>query len=239
MTDTVLFDLDGTLLNVDMDVFTNEYFGRFTRKMAPHGYDPKAFVDMVWAGTRVMVKNDGNRTNEEAFWRFLEENYSPDVLKDRALFEEYYENEFEGVREVCGLYEDLPQVLQSLKDRGFRIVLATNPLFPDTATRRRAHWAGIDVEDFEYYTTYENSTYCKPNPMYYRELLGKLNLSPERCLMVGNDVEEDILPTLDLGMRAFLLPDHEIDRGGADRSRFPHGDYAALKEFLAALPAPV
>ena len=53
----VLFDLDGTLLPMDMERFTNGYFQLLTEKMAPLGYDPKALTDAVWAGTAAMVKN--------------------------------------------------------------------------------------------------------------------------------------------------------------------------------------
>lgn len=68
---TVLFDLDGTLLPMDQDAFTKGYFTLLVQKLAPHGYDPAALVDNIWAGTAVMVANDGTRTNEEAFWSKL------------------------------------------------------------------------------------------------------------------------------------------------------------------------
>ena len=66
---TVLFDLDGTLLPMDQDAFTKGYFRLLAAKVAHRGYEPKALVDGVWAGTAAMVKNDGSCTNEEAFWK--------------------------------------------------------------------------------------------------------------------------------------------------------------------------
>lgn len=65
---TILFDLDGTLLPMDQDAFTRGYFKLLAQKLAPHGYDPAALVDNIWAGTAAMVGNDGKRTNEAAFW---------------------------------------------------------------------------------------------------------------------------------------------------------------------------
>ena len=111
-------------------------------------------------------------------------------------------------------------------------VLATNPLFPHTATDNRMRWAGLKPEDFSFYTTYENSRYCKPNPKYYEEILQKLNLKPEECIMVGNDLEEDILPTEKLGMQGFLLTDFLINKEDKDISGYLQGDFTELIQYL-------
>ena len=114
------------------------------------------------------------------------------------------------------------------------MVLATNPLCPAIATQSRARWAGLTPEDFALITTYENSAFCKPNPDYYREILGKLNLKPEECLMVGNDVQEDMVARM-LGMEVFLLTDCIINRDGTDISRFPNGGFDDLLAFLRSV----
>ena len=59
MIDTILFDLDGTLLPMDQDAFTEYYFKLLAGKMAPLGYEPKQLIAAVWDGTKAMVKNDG------------------------------------------------------------------------------------------------------------------------------------------------------------------------------------
>ena len=56
---TVLFDLDGTLLPMDQEIFVKTYFSLLAKKLAPHGYEPEALINAVWAGTRAMVKNTG------------------------------------------------------------------------------------------------------------------------------------------------------------------------------------
>ena len=68
MIDTVLFDLDGTLLPMDQDRFVDTYMNLLAQKLAPHGYEPNHLVTAVWAGTRAMVENNGRTTNEEVFW---------------------------------------------------------------------------------------------------------------------------------------------------------------------------
>ena len=85
---------------------------------------------------------------------------------------------------------------------------------------------------FASYTTYEDCHFCKPNPKYYQELLEKLNLKPEECIMVGNDFGEDIVPTKALGMKTFLLTDCLINKNEADISNYEHGDFAALKKYM-------
>ena len=41
MLSTVFFDLDGTLLPMDQDAFTKDYFKRLAGKLAPLGYEPE------------------------------------------------------------------------------------------------------------------------------------------------------------------------------------------------------
>ncbi|MBQ1492474.1 MAG: HAD family hydrolase, partial [Blautia sp.] len=114
---------------------------------------------------------------------------------------------------------------------GARVILATNPLFPMVATYSRIRWAGLTPEDFELITTYDNSTTCKPNPAYYLEILEKTGLRPEECLMVGNDVGEDMVAET-LGMKVFLLTDCLINLGKKDISAYPHGGFPELFDYF-------
>ena len=232
MIDTVLFDLDGTLLPMDQEEFVNAYMGLLAESLAPYGYEPKHLVAAVWAGTQAMVENDGSRTNEEVFWADFCELFGPEAGQDEPLFAEFYAGDFAHTRTVCGFAPEAAEVVALLKEKGLTVALATNPLSPDIATRQRIRWAGLEHRDFDLVTTYENSCHCKPNPDYYREVLEKLGKRPETCLMVGNDVGEDMLPARALGMEVFLLTDCLINRRGADIGEFPHGGFSELKEFL-------
>ena len=231
---TVLFDLDGTLLPMDQDIFIKKYFGLLAQKLAPHGYDPEKLIQAVWAGTKAMVMNGGKVTNKEAFCITCDAVLGCEASKDADIHMDFYRNEFNQVQKVCGFEPMAARIVNSLKDRGYRVVLATNPLFPAIATQNRIRWAGLQPEDFEYITTYENSHYCKPNPDYYREILTQLNLKPEECLMVGNDVGEDMI-TQQLGMKVFLLTDCLINKAGADISQYPNGDFSELADCLSKL----
>lgn len=227
----ILFDLDGTLLPMDQEVFVKTYLGLLAKKLAPYGYEPDKLIQAVWAGTAAMVKNDGKESNEERFWQTFAQVYGVDAKKDIAVFDDFYRNEFAGVKEVCGYHPKAAETVRVLKEKGFRVALATNPIFPQIATAQRIRWTGLAPEDFELFTTYENSHYCKPNLSYYEEVLERLGVTPQECLMVGNDVSEDMIAEK-LGMKVFLLTDCLINKEDKDISVYPSGSFEQLLECL-------
>ena len=232
MIDTVLFDLDDTLLPMDQDLFVQTYMNLLAKKLAPHGYEPRHLVAAVWAGTHAMVENESEDTNEQVFWTDFCHIFGEGARKDEPLFEEFYAADFGNARKVCGFDPAAAEIVAMLKEKGVRMALATNPLFPAIATRQRIRWAGLDPEDFDLITTYENSRRCKPNPDYYREVLDKLGREAEQCIMVGNDVDEDILPARQVGMKTFLLKHSLLNRKERDLTGIEQGGFAELKEFL-------
>lgn len=230
----ILFDLDGTLLPLDQDLFMKYYFGGLAGKLVPLGYDKDTLVPNVWAGTKAMVLNDGTKTNEEAFWDTFCGLAGKDCRIDMPVFDSFYRHEFSAAKNACQPTPAAKELIDFIKEKDKRLILATNPLFPFVATENRTHWAGLSTDDFELITTYENCHYCKPNPKYYVEIMEKTGLKPEECLMVGNNAEEDMIAET-LGMKVFLLTDCLINEKNADISNYPQGGFKELKEFLAAL----
>ena len=147
------------------------------------------------------------------------------------MFDDFYKTDFQKIKDICGYDPRASEVIAAVKALGFRVALATNPLFPTVATESRIRWAGLSPDDFELFTTYEGSHYCKPSLDYYREVLDKLGLSADECLMVGNDVSEDMIAA-ELGMKVFLLTDCLINRKNADISAYPNGGYSELIEYF-------
>lgn len=230
----VLFDLDGTLLPMDQDEFVTGYFKLLTKKVMTLGYDPKQLVDAIWKGTGAMIRNDGSVQNEERFWEVFGEIFGEESLKDKSSFDEFYHVEFQKAKEICGFNPKAKDAVRAIKAMGFRTVLATNPIFPAVATESRTRWAGLEPSDFELYTTYENIGFCKPNLEYYKEILKRINLSAEECLMVGNDVGEDMIAE-EIGMKVFLLMDCIINRSDKDISVYPNGSFDELVEYVRNL----
>ena len=202
--------------------------------LAPYGYSPEKFIATVWAGTEAMITNDGSRTNEEAFWDTFSGAFGEKARADEPKLDAYYREQFDKVSEACGYTPKAKEAVELAKKNGRRVVLATNPIFPSIATEKRMKWAGLDKSDFEFFTTYENSCYTKPNLKYYEVILEKLGVSAEDCLMVGNDVTEDMVAKK-LGMKVFLLTDCIINKNGEDISAYPHGDFDALIAYLENL----
>ena len=235
MLKAVLFDLDGTLLPMDQKLFMKDYFGRLIRRLAPLGYTPESFLASMQAGITAMVTNDGSRTNEEAYWDAYTSVSGKEILNHMSVFEDFYDNEFDEVAPTCGYTPKAAETVRSLTARGVRVTLATNPLFPRIATQKRIRWAGLTPEDFELYTTYEDIGTCKPNPEYYRTILARMNLTPADCIMVGNDVSEDMIAASEAGIRGFLLTDCLINTPGADVNAYPHGSFEELNQYLETL----
>ena len=231
MIKNILFDLDGTLLPMDQDIFVEAYMRSLSAHMLPYGYDPNALVKSIWGGTAAMVKNDGSMSNEAVFWNFFAGIFGEEAKNDEPKFEEYYRTGFSAVKKACGFLPQAKTTIERLKKEGFCLILATNPIFPPIATNQRVEWAGLSVEDFELITTYDNSRFCKPNLQYYREIFEKLDLNPEECLMVGNDVGEDMIAK-SLGCKVFLMTDCLINKANEDFSFYPQGDFEALLQYI-------
>ena len=230
----VLFDLDGTLLPMDQDLFVKYYFGSLAKKLAPLGYEPEQLVAAIWQGTRAMVKNDGSKTNEQVFWDCFAALFGEKARQDEPRFEEFYRTDFVCAKAACGYTEKAAQLVKTVKEKGLRCALATNPIFPDIATSQRMEWAGLNKGDFELYTTYENARHCKPNPAYYQDILEKMGLEGSECVMIGNDAVEDVAAQ-QAGMQVFLIDDCLLNGDKADMDTIPHGNFDDAIRFVKAL----
>ncbi|HEU4964894.1 MAG TPA: HAD family hydrolase [Bacilli bacterium] len=207
---TLLFDLDGTLLPMDQDHFTKGYFKQLIPRVA-HLIGPEPFVDQLWKSTEAMVRNDDpTLTNEQVFKQdFLtalnvqESDYWP-------ILEDFYAGRFGELSELTNPTPLARQVCLAALDKGYEIVLATNPLFPRSAILHRMRWAGVEDLPFRLVTTLEEMHFCKPNPSYYREILQKIDRAPESCMMIGNDGYEDLIAGK-LGTQTYWVTDCAIE----------------------------
>ncbi len=225
----VLFDLDGTLLPMDMKEFSYGYFGDIMKRAVPAGYEPQKLIDTIWKGCAVMALNDGSRLNREVFWDNFAETYGEERRKDKQIFDDFYATEFRNAKRFCGYNPKAVEAVKRIKEMGYRVALATNPIFPEVATKIRLDWLGLSFDDFELVTTYDNCCYAKPNLKYYIDVTDRLGVKPEDCLMVGNDVGEDMVAK-DLGMEVFLITDTMINKENKDISVYPNGSFEDLME---------
>lgn len=227
----VLFDLDGTLLAMDQDAFVKCYFHELTSKMQEYGYAPDKLMHVLFDGVAAMMHNDGRHSNEEIFWQTFVSAYGQDKLQDMDKFALFYQNEFQNVSAMVEKKQNVKKLFAILKAKGIQPILATAPLFPAIATQSRVRWAGMDPSDFSYISTYENSHSSKPSLMYYQELIDKLQLDPDRCIMVGNDAEEDMVVEK-LGMQVYLVTDYLVNKHKYDISCWKHGAFDDMLAYL-------
>jgi FMN phosphatase YigB (HAD superfamily) len=232
MLKTILFDLDGTLLPIDTDRFVHDYMKELAA-YAGHLVPPGTLVDQVMASTYQMIKNtDPALTNAQVFAA----DFFPKVAKSEAdlmpVFDAFYRERFPQLQAVCpGLPGLARDVVQTAVDKGYEIVLATNPLFPRAAIAERMCWIGVQDMPWRLVTTYEEMHACKPQRAYYQEVLEKIGREPGECLMVGNDVEEDGVAG-SLGVELYFVTDHLINRSGKE---LPTDRLGTLAEFLNRL----
>ncbi|QQE79608.1 HAD family hydrolase [Alicyclobacillus sp. SO9] len=236
MLRTLLFDLDGTLLPLDLDVFMKAYFGKLVHHV--HGViDEQQIVSEVWKATKAMISSeDASRSNEQVFkdvffdsTGFKEEEFWP-------LFDSFYRDRFAELKEYTEPSPIARKICDTAVGKGYELVVATNPLFPRLAIDHRMEWAGIGDVPFRLVTSMENMHHCKPNPKYYMEILDILGREPQEAMMFGNDVKEDGAASR-TGMETYLVTDYLV-RHEQEHFNFTHeGSLADVLKFVQELPS--
>ncbi len=236
MLNTILMDLDGTLLPFEQDEFIKAYMSLLCKRLAPMGYAPDKIVKAVWAGCDAMVKNDGTVLNRDRFWDAFVSLLGDAIRTEEANLDEFYLGEFDSVKAVLRGESCAKALVDLLKAKGYTVVLATNPLFPEQAQRTRMSWAGLHPSDFAHVTHYTNSHFCKPNLRYYEEILQTIGKTPEECLMIGNSVSEDMIAET-LGMQTYLITGHVENPNGDPTDRFMQGTLDEFMQYAESLPS--
>ena len=237
MIKAVLFDLDGTMLPMNQDEFVKVYFTELCKRFCPElKMDDQTLIKAVWKATGAMIKNDRVEHNIDVFWKTFASICGEGVLDYKNNFDEFYVNEFNACKKCCGYNPAVAETIRTLKNKGYTVIAATNPIFPAVATNNRLGWAGVNKDDFALVTTYENSSSCKPNPKYFTEITDKLNLRPDECLMVGNDIDEDMIAASSVGMDVFFVKDCMINRSDKDCSQYKQGTFKDFLDYARMMP---
>jgi FMN phosphatase YigB (HAD superfamily) len=199
----ILFDLDGTLLDIDLDAFLRRYFGAMA-ETAGDRFGDLELLSAIYASTEVMMTEHPSETNHAAFWRDFTARTGVDLETHGDFFDRFYDEVFPTLAGGAQPAKGGRRAVETALELGMPVALATNPIFPMSAVRHRLEWAGLGDIDFPVVTAYERMHATKPSPAYYREVAAMLGVAPAKCLMVGDD------PVLDLaagnvGMRTFYV----------------------------------
>jgi len=238
MTDTIMFDLDGTLLQFSQEEFIGAYFAELSKVFHKLGMDPKASIEAVWVGTKAMMKGGGDELNTQRFWQGFAQHLGLNAERRNvveAACDSFYQNEFNAVKSVLRPNDTAKRLVRKMASKGYGLVLATNPLFPLCAVESRLGWAGLESRDFRLVTHYANSKFCKPNPGYYREIFTRINKTPDCCLMVGNNPAEDMSVGV-LGAQTYLVTDCLENEAGEDITQYRRGTLKEMEIYLTSLP---
>lgn len=197
----VVFDMDETLLSINLNAFILRYFKDVSSMLANIGRRSRGGT-MARLGTILVDLNANrrsgadNRTNLE-FYQTEVERRCGICLSDPLIYEAftYYDREILPYKndDVINAHA-MPgahAALQAVQDAGLRCALFTNPSFPQGAIECRMGWGDLADAPFELVTHMGNATRCKPDATYYLEQLQAMGLEPHEVLMVGNDPKRD------------------------------------------------
>ena len=233
--DAIFFDLDGTLLPLELQDFLDTYFDVLAKAAIRHGYEPATFSRAVGVSVGAMAQHEPGILNSDAFWERFEAEWGSAGAKEQAFFEEFYASDFNEIGAAVRPNPAAARAIDTLRAKGYPLYLTTMPMFPREAVEWRLRWANVDPSVFRVITCYDNSTACKPNLHYYWENVRRAGVDPQRILMVGNNTEED-LAVLELGMDVFLVTDHLLNPNGFDIASVRHGTLEEFACFAESLP---
>ncbi len=230
----IFFDLDGTLLPMNMDEFTYGYFSFLAKKLIPYGVNKETLVPAIWTGTKAMMKNDGKKTNDRVFWETFENvtSIKESLVGDACL--DFYSNEFKNAKVFTKDNPLAKKAVEIAHEKAPFVALTTNPIFPLPGQLTRIDWLGLKKEDFDLITSYESDSYCKPNPKYFLSVCDRLGLNPNECLIIGNDEYEDMWCGNEAGLDCYLVTDTMIENKDHPWNG-PKGTFEEMIEMLKGL----
>lgn len=223
MIEAVLFDLDDTLLSNSIERFLPRYFALLGEYAEPKFGDRERFLRDLMVGTQAMIANtDRTKTNRAVFWEIFEAQTGQTAGEMEQFFDNFYETIFPKLRSACDHRPVAVEMATACFDRGLKVVIATNPVFPRKAVEHRLAWAGLPVDNFSFalVTSYENMHAAKPHEAYYREILQRIDTPAQRAIMIGDDWENDIVPAKAIGLKTYWI----VNDG--ERSVVPEPDVA-------------
>lgn len=219
----ILFDMDGTLLDIDLGSFLRRYFAGLGR-IAAVSFPGIDVLPAILASTTTMQETHPGRTNREVFYADFRARTGLDLEEHWPVFERFYQEVFPTLHDSEGPHAGARLVVETALGLGMRVAIATNPIFPQVAQRTRLGWAGLDDLDLPVVTSYEHMHACKPDPAYFLETAALIGADPRACIMVGDDRSLD-LAAGDVGMHTFYV-------GGEAGA---HADWSGSLTDLAAL----
>ena len=231
----IMSDLDNTLLPIyTQDKFVEIWFSDISEKFRSYGLDPVRAAGGVNQGVRAMLYNESGRKNIDVFYDEVEKisGYKREQIEPPTL--DYYSTTFSNVYDITLPNPYAVRIAELMRQKAEHTAVATMPVFTIEAVAMRMAWVGLNPEMFDHVTTADTSCYCKPNPLYFQEILDRFGVKADEALMIGNDVREDMQPCKKLGIDVFLVTNHMITHD-MPYDEFRRGTYEELIDYLGSL----
>lgn len=152
--------------------------------------------------------------DQKSFWRFCDAHLFPTKMTmkeffnyicnlkkiDNSVINELLDD-FKKASKAVKLYSDAIPTLQELKDK-YNLVLLSNTAWEE---------GNKALDDFNlrqyFYDILLSSEFgiAKPNLEFFQKVLDNTNVSPSEVCLVGDDVENDIIPARRIGFKTILL----------------------------------
>ncbi len=206
MIKAVLLDLDDTLISNPLNRTDQslDHWNAFFSKTT--GRDD-AGAGLLKAMIAVTRNTDPRASNFDVFLAVVTEAWG--VSRERAveIFRAFYAESYGKLQTSVQPRPSALILLDWLRQNGYLVVIATNPLFRAEGLAERMRWGGLptDFSAYAHVTHIENSHFAKPAPHYYEEILGRLGLTSDEALMVGDDWENDIAAAERAGLNTFWI----------------------------------
>jgi len=227
----VLFDLDGTLLQVEMAEFIPRYIAGLSERFSDL-ISPNKFKKNLLNGIRELILGETNgATNEERLFAVMQKDLSISAQDFRLRLDLFRDQGVDVLADMVTAIPDAITAVEHCRLQNQKLVLATNPVFPMFMIDARRRWSGLSDTPFDHVTSYENSCYCKPNQAYFEEVAEKIGVPGSQCLMIGNDSSHD-LAAMGAGMTTYLVDTYLVDRPGRRWPSDYRGNHVELLKFL-------
>ncbi|OIP26604.1 hypothetical protein AUK22_06535 [bacterium CG2_30_54_10] len=202
----ILWDLDGTLAYWSSLRVIGHLALAYIRRLA---LDVSVFAAIVATARAYcrMLGNPGPTCNDRFFNRLMAASLSKSEEEMAAATREMLATP-EVEQAVGWFFRPIPEARELIRKlvakREFRHAVATSPVMPSNFNRQRLAMGGFRPSWFVHVTGSELYSSQKGDPRFFRELLSHVNLPPEKCLMVGNDLGKDVVSKA-AGIPMFLL----------------------------------
>ena len=150
MTLTLLVDVDGTLLFNDEDQFQKLYFRLLGETLHPWVSAERLKAAVIEAGKRSMEKDTPVNTMEECFDQAFYSRLGIDKAEIGDAIEKFFATTFPRLGSTTRPIPGARKLIETAFNRGWDVVVATNPLLPSITTLQRLEWAQIPVSEFPY-----------------------------------------------------------------------------------------